>query len=79
MSNRNDEKKALAPSDLFATDNLKQTIYDHGGCRIYFEKDRERNLIADGYHTEDFAKALMEFTRNYFANAEVCDPKGSQH
>lgn len=70
MSNINDEKEALASSDLFAIANLKQTIYEHGGCRIYFEKNEKHNLIADGYHTEDFAKALMEFTTNYFANTE---------
>jgi len=47
---------------------LKQTIYDHGGSRIYLVDDKnQRDLIADTYYTEEYALAMMEFTKHWFA------------
>jgi len=40
---------------------LEQVIYDYGGSRIYIEKDGHRELLADTYHTEEFAVAVRNF------------------
>lgn len=61
---------------------LKQTIYDHGGSCIWRENDGKRDLLADTYHTREFAEAVRRFTEEWFAKEEakpackVCGAKG---
>lgn len=45
--------------------DISQTIYDHGGSRIWIEKDGNRKLIADTYTTKDYALALRDFTEQW--------------
>ena len=43
-----------------------QTIYDHGGSRIWIEKpDGRRELLADTFTTADYAKAVRNFTEEW--------------
>lgn len=56
---------------LFSNQDLKQTIYDSGGCRIYFERGRKRQIVADAYQDREFALALMAFVQGYYENAKA--------
>jgi len=45
---------------------LHQTIYDHGGSRIWIETpDGRRDLLADTYTTADYAKAIRDFSEQW--------------
>ena len=44
---------------------LRQTIYEHGGSRIWIEKDGKRELLADTFTTEEYAKAVRDFTEQW--------------
>jgi hypothetical protein len=51
---------------------IKQTIYEHGGSRIYQENaDGSRDLLADTYAGkfggDNFAKAVYQFIVEYHA------------
>ena len=47
-------------------DTVKQTIYEHGGSRIWTETDGRRNLIADTYQDAEYAKAVRDFTEKWY-------------
>lgn len=49
-------------------DDLKQSIYEHGGSRIYQERGRERNLLVDTYGDEELALATFEFVKSHLSN-----------
>ena len=70
----NSERDSVESTALFALSDIKQTIYEHGGCRIFFEKGRHRQLIADGYQDEPFAVALRKFVEDYYANSRDQSP-----
>ena len=58
---------------------IKQTIYDHGGSRIYEEKeDGSRNLLVDTYPQryggDRLAKAVMKFIVEYNKFPEIVMP-----
>lgn len=44
---------------------LHQTIYEHGGSRIWIERDGKRDLLADTYGDETLANAVMVCVRAY--------------
>ena len=44
---------------------LHQTIYAHGGSRIWLEKDGKRELIADSFTTPEFSVALFYFVNDW--------------
>jgi len=67
--NQNSERAGIGSTTLFAISDIRQNIYDHGGCRIYFEKGDKRDLICDGYQDAAFSAALRKFVDDYFANA----------
>jgi len=55
---------------------IKQTIYEHGGSRIYRENaDGSRDLLADTYAGpyggSSFAKALYQFIVEYHTFSRV--------
>jgi len=52
------------PSDC--SPEIRQTIYDHGGSRIWREIDGRRDLIADTFQTAEYAEAVREFTEKWF-------------
>lgn len=58
---------------------LRQTIYDHGGSRIWLEKPNgRRELLADTYTTADFAKVVRAFTEEWLRqNASLKRPARS--
>ncbi len=61
-------------SPLLAVENIKHTIYEHGGSRLFFELGPERKLIADSYYDEKFARAMRAFVEEYFtANDKLRD------
>ena len=45
--------------------DLHQTIYDHGGSRIWIETPGGRELVADTYTDAEYAKAIREFTEEW--------------
>jgi len=46
--------------------DLRQTVYPHGGSRIWVEEpDGSRNLIADTYTTAEYAEAVRDFTEQW--------------
>jgi len=46
--------------------DLRQTVYPHGGSRIWVEEpDGSRNLIADTYTTAEYAEAVRDFTEKW--------------
>ena len=56
--------------------NIKQTIYDHGGSRIYEEnEDGSRKLLVDTYPQpyggDRLAKAVMSFIVEYNKFPEI--------
>jgi hypothetical protein len=53
---------------------IRQTVYHHGGSRIYREHDGRRDLIADTYTDEHFAEALYAFVLDYFRHQESETP-----
>ena len=46
-----------------------QTIYAHGGSRIYTETKQggDRELLVDTYWNAEFAEAVFAFTKAYLA------------
>ena len=44
---------------------IKQTIYEHGGSRIYIDLPTGRELIADTYSSAEYAKAVLQFTKEW--------------
>ena len=44
---------------------LQQTIYEHGGSRIWIERNGKRELLADTYGDETLAQAVMDCVRAY--------------
>ena len=46
---------------------LMQTIYEHGGSRIWTEKEDGRKLIADTYTDAEYAKAVRDFTDKWLS------------
>ena len=54
---------SLRPS---GSPEIKQSIYDHGGSRIWREPDGRRDLLVDTYHTREFAEAVRDFTDKWF-------------
>jgi hypothetical protein len=52
---------------------LRQTIYEHGGSRIWIEKPGGgRELLADTYTTADYANAVRDFTEKWLRqNKEI--------
>jgi hypothetical protein len=53
------------PADCCADLGLRQTIYEHGGSRMWLEKNGERKLLVDTYTTDNFAKAIRAFTEEW--------------
>ena len=53
---------------------IRQTVYHHGGSRIYREHDGRRDLIADTYTDEHFAEALYAFVLDYFSKPRIQNP-----
>ena len=49
---------------------LKQTIYGHGGSRIWIETDKGRELVADTYMDEPFAVAIRDFAEQWLNSKE---------
>lgn len=46
---------------------IQQTIYDHGGSRIWRDKpDGGRELLADTYTDADFAEASLAFVEAWY-------------
>jgi hypothetical protein len=59
---------------------IKQTIYDHGGSRIYEEnEDGSRNLLVSTYPQpyggDRLAKAVMNFILEYNKFPEILVPE----
>lgn len=54
---------------------LHQTIYDHGGSRIWMEyEDGSRDLLADTYDGEELAKKVRAtIEAHFFPNKVICD------
>ena len=50
--------------------DLRQTIYSHGGSRIWIEKPGGRELVADTYTDAEYAKAIREFTEEWMGIAK---------
>ncbi len=74
MNGMSEEESTGASADsteLFAVSDIKQTIYDHGGCSIFFKTERHRQLIASGYQDAAFSVALLKFVEGYYANASA--------
>jgi cytochrome c biogenesis protein ResB len=67
----NPERDSVESTDLFAISDIRQNLYDHGGCRIYFEKGDKRDLICDAYQDEAFSVALRKFVEDYYANSHA--------
>ena len=46
---------------------IRDCIYEHGGSRIWREVDGEagRDLLADTFHTKEFAEAVRVFTEEW--------------
>lgn len=44
---------------------VHQTIYKHGGSRIWTESGDHRDLLAHTYHTKEYAIAIRDFTQNW--------------
>ena len=47
-------------------ETVMQTIYDHGGSRIWTEKNGRRELYADTYRSAEYAKAVRDFTEKWY-------------
>lgn len=46
-------------------DEPQQTIFEHGGSRIWIERDGKRELLADTYGDAALARAVMVCIRAY--------------
>ena len=59
---------------------VKQSIYPHGGSRIWVEhSDGERELIADTYQDKAFAEAVKKLADEwYLPNAQHHDSSGAR-
>jgi len=47
QANKDELKKELKKKGVFG--EIKRFVYDHGGSRIFIEKDNARHLLADTY------------------------------
>jgi hypothetical protein len=56
---------------------LKQTIYPHGGSRIWLDIDGERKLLVDTFTTKEFAEAARKFVEEWLIKEGII-PKERQ-
>lgn len=50
---------------------IMQTIYDHGGSRIWREKEGTRELLADTYLCKEFSEAVRDFIEQWLSRHSV--------
>lgn len=58
---------------------LRQTIYKHGGSRIWIERDGEKGLVAATYGQETVAFAVMGSIRNLLCYSEEVPEAVDEH
>lgn len=46
--------------------DIHQTIYDHGGSRIWVERKGKRDLLVDTYGDKELAQAVMDCVKKLF-------------
>jgi hypothetical protein len=61
------------PSDC--SPEIQQTIYEHGGSRIWREIDGRRDLIADTFQSREYAEAVRDFTATWFQENAEHEPR----
>lgn len=69
------EAVSSAPVACSTANEIKQTIYEHGGSRIWIELDGQRNLLCDTYHTKELAVVVRGFIEHWWKQYNACDKR----
>ena len=69
------ETKPEPRSELASS--VRQSIYKHGGSRLWIEQNGERELIVDTYTTAEFAKAIRAFTEEWLRQNAAGERRGA--
>ena len=53
------------------SDQIQQSLYEHGGSRIWIEVDNDKTLLCDTYHTKELSLAVFQFIKSWTLKNDI--------